>query len=660
MLRYTIPFKDNPNNSYIVEIHREDYTGEPTELKGARSCFVVTGTDEDFMYTPIRTSTATINVIDSNLLLDLYSINNQYAPVKLYKNGVLEWTGYIKPEQFTQPYVPNPQNISIDCISSIATLENIEYKQKNENGYIYLFELLQYLIGHANGGYNGIYMPPVYGTDGNALESILLAESNFSEKNMLEVLESSCKFLNWSLFELNGCIYFVDSDWNGEYKFYNEDMTFHVMKTTNEFQLTDYNGSSSNSLDIIHGFNKASVKSINNVFDEVIEDEDFDNLEVLQTWNYNGGNKEGARRIIRKFKKPEKWEMFYYNQHMKPLTLDEVKELDMNSQVAGCLEMTENSYTVAESNGEFVPSVREYTWNDLLKVTLDMYNNVLIGGNNKYKAFTVKGVNSIWKDGAFGVNMELMYFSDPEFLTVSQTIVNTDLYFMLRIGQYYWNGTSWVTNYSLFKIRHNVNTGRGYQPIKSNLNADMPYQGLNGHVIELPSDRVLIGDLEFTMFMNDPASSEVRGYIIKGMKLEYAKKDNVVEAGKDGDRIYENVVNENYMSECDEIEFEIGSYNEDGATYSKALLYDDFLTNNLFCKVVNEDVRPEELLIRRIVNRYGETKIKLTESINMTGEITPLTSMYDASMVSKRFRLTSGEWDYEQNRLVVQIQEDAQ
>ena len=126
------------------------------------------------------------------------------------------------------------------------------------------------------------------------------------------------------------------------------------------------------------------------------------------------------------------------------------------------------------------------------------------------------------------------------------------------------------------------------------------------------------------------------------------------------DRVYENVVNEAYMSACDEIEFDISSYNNDGATYSKALLGEGWLTNNLYCKVVDAMIRPEELLIRRIVNRYSETKVKLTESLKMTGEITPLTTVYDRSMVNKRFKVTSGEWDYQQNKLVVQIQEDAE
>jgi hypothetical protein len=671
-LRYRIPFKDCRNTSYEVRIYRNGYTGEVKELDGAPSCFVVSGTDEDFMYNPVRTSTATINVLDSDLLLDLYSINNQYAPVKFYKEGVLEWTGYIKPEQFTQPYIPNIESISVECVSALATLEHIGYKTQNQSGYITMMELIRYIISSANGEYRGVYLPWVYGSssemNGNVFEEIILCEENFTSKemNLLEVLEAVCKFLNWTVYDIKGHLYFVDADWKGAYRVYDEALTNYTNANGNEVfvQSVGFNGSGSNTLDIVHGYNKASVKSINNVFDEVIQEEPFDLLEVVQTWEYEEGNFEDARRAVRRFKKPMLWEMFYYDQQLNPITFEQATQMDMNSEVVGCVELTENGYRVTESNGEWVPKETDFEWEDFLKVRYDVFHS-LFGKNDRYKAFTVKGVNSVWKDGAFGLDMSLRYTTGSEMVETAGTLINTDLYFMLRIGDKYWNGTSWVDEYSKFRVGYNVNTGRGFQNIPSNKNANMPYKGLRGHVIELPNDIVLKGDLEFTMFINCPATidlagNEMSGYFIKDFTLNYVKKDGVNDEGENGDRVYENIVNETYMSEAEEIEFEIGSYNNDGATYSKALLGNGFLTNNLYCKVVEEMVRPEELLIRRIVNRYGVTKIKLTEALWMTDAITPITILTERTQPGKEFRMTSGTWDYEQCRLTVQIQEDAE
>ena len=666
-LRYRIPFKDYKNNSYVVEVHRKDYEGVVTELTGAVSCFVVSGTDEDFIYTPIRTSTATIRVIDSDLLLDLYSINNQYAPVRLYKNGVLEWTGYIKPEQFTQPYVPTPQDISVECVSAVATLEHIEYKVQTDTGYINVFDLIKYIVSSAKGGYKGVYIPHVYGSTSamntNVLEEIVLCEENFTSEEMtlLEVLENLCKFLNWTLFDIGGYLYFVDPDWDGTYRVYDEAMSAFQTTTSNSVLIQDvgFNGSDSNVLDVEPGYNKARVISKNNVFDVVIKEEPFDILEVIQEWEYNEGDFENARRAVRRFKKPMFWEMFYYDHNLSPLTLEQIKGLDINTDVVGCVELSENGYRVKEVDGEWVPNETEYDWEDLLKIRLDRNSIILNAGDNRYKAFTVRGVNSVWKDGAFGVSMEIKYTTGAEMVDTAQTLVATWLYFMMRIGDKYWNGESWVDEYSLFRIYYNVNTASGFQSIGSNKTADMPYRGLNGHVIELPSDEVLKGDLEFTMFINNPASGDLSGYFVKDFKLNYAKKDGVNDEGENGDRIYENVVNEDYMSDCDDIEFGIGSYNADGATYSKALLNDNFLTNNLYCDIVKENIRPEELMIRRIVNRYSVTKIKLTEAIQMTDVVTPLSILTERTQPGKTFRMTSGEWDYEQNRITIQMQEDA-
>ena len=666
-LRYIVPFVDSGNNRYEVRIYREDYYGEPTELVGAASCFVLRGTDEDFMYHPVRTSTATIQVLDSELLLDLYSINNQYAAVKLIKNDVLEWTGYIKPEQFTQPFVPTVQSVSVECVSALSTLEHIEYEAQTDSGYITLWNLMKYLIGSANGGYRGVYIPHVYGASsvmsGNVLSDILLCEENFTSQEMTldEVLENVCKFLNWTVYDLKGFLYFVDADWRGAYRLYDEALNSYSTVYGNEVQTQEvgFNGSDGNTLDIVPGFNKASVKSVNHVFDEVIEEEPYEILETVQTWNYDGGNTEGALRVIRQFKKPMLWKMHYYGSTlMNEITQDEAFQKNLNGDVIGCMEVEEKAWHVTESDGQWVPKETEFDVNSQLMVVL---NGAAMNYDDRYPAFSVNGVNSVWKDGAFGLSMNITYRTKYDYVTgPTFGIVATYLYFKLRIGEYCWNGQQWVEGDAKFRIMHNVNAASGFQPLQSNKNAEMPYRGLNGWIIELPNDKVLKGDLEFTMYVNNPEEAGCDAYIIRDFKLDYAKKDGVNDEGEDGDRVYENIVNEKYMSAADEIEFGIGSYNKDGATYSKALLGDKFLEDDLYCAVVGENVRPEELMIRRIVNRYGETKIKLTEALCMTDDITPLTGLSDRAVVGKRFRMTSGEWDYEQNRLTVQMQEEAE
>lgn len=63
----------------------------------------------------------------------------------------------------------------------------------------------------------------------------------------------------------------------------------------------------------------------------------------------------------------------------------------------------------------------------------------------------------------------------------------------------------------------------------------------------------------------------------------------------------------------------------------------DFLTDNLYSVIEDKLVRPEEAFIRRVINRYKATQIKLTQVIKNDGSIHPFTRLYDKS---------ADEWEY--------------
>lgn len=669
-LRYRIPFRDSENNSYEVKIFRDDYNGEVKELTGATSCFVVSGTDEDFVYTPVRTSSATINVLDSDLLLDLYSINNQYAAVKLTMNGALEWTGYIKPEQFTQPYVPTVEAISVECVCALSTLEHMEYKELNPiYGTTTLWNLMKYLISSAKGGYNAVYMPWVYGTgasvSGNVFERITLIENNFikEEMNLMEVLEAVCKFLGWTVHDVRGSLWFVDADWNGTYRRYDEDLGNYVEISGNEVLLQDvgFNGSGSNTLDVVPGYNKASVKAINNVFDDVVKDEPYDILQNLSTVLVDTfTNSDGPHGVRKQFLKPMLWKVYAYNSTGTAIGQDVVDGM-MNFQLnelLGAVLMREAVYKCkAQNDATPAEGVTDFSYDDSVQIRIAAESTAQLPTFMTFtKAITMEGENAVYADCAISIDGTFEAFFDADMAgPVKKTSKLTrSITVEVSCGGKWYNGTAWVDAYHTFTIEVDE-MGK----IKSNRTPFTPYKDISGFVI--PMD-FFVGQPVITIFcpiwLDENGSHYVTGVKVRGLKFGYAKKDGIVEEGEDGDRLYENVVNEAYMSDADEISFEISSYNADGASYSKALLDNAWLTNNLYCAVVGENVRPEELMIRRIVNRYGATKIKLTEALCMTDDVTPISVMSDRAMVGKRFRMTSGEWDYEQNRLVVQMQED--
>ena len=666
-LRYTIPFKDSENTDYLVQIFREGYNGEAKELTGAVSCFVVSGTDDDFVYTPIRPSSATIKVLDSDLLLDLYSINNQYAPVRLLRNGVLEWTGFIRPEQFTQPYVPTAEVISVDCVCALSTLEKIEYKQINNlTGVVDLWTLIKTLISYAKGSYRGVCIPWVYGSSssmtGNVFERITLIENNFikEEMTLYEVLEAVCKFLNWTVYDFKGCLWFVDNDWTGTYRMYDETLETFAEIQGNEILLQDvgFNGSDSNTLDVVPGYNKASVKALNNVFDDVVKDEDYDSLETYAnggylTKTYSSGD--GSKAVRKQFLKPKSWAVYAYKNGLLGTLynqdeLNSMGVIQLNG-VLGALLMKEAEYKcLALDDYSPTDEVTDFNYEDSVQVRVDYTSSASLNTMGLLPAVVMEGENAVYSDCAFSIDCRIDVYYDDDMTEPSKDYGSKLLNVCVQCGDRYYNGSSWVNEYSTFSIELDDNGA-----IKSNRTPFTPYKSISGYVI--PMD-FFVGKPIITVFC-PVLSTYMTGSKIRNLKFGYAKKEGVVEEGENGDRVYENIVNEAYMSDAEEITFEISSYNRDGASFSKALLDNGWLTNNLFCAVVGEMVRPEELMIRRIVNRYGETKIKLTEAICMTEEISPITRVKERSMAEKTFRMTSGEWDYEQNRITLQIQEDA-
>lgn len=680
MQRYRLPFFNYAGESLEIKFYMEDYIGEIETLTGAPSAFVVTGTDEEFVYEPVRTSTASVSIVTDSLLNDLFSVNSHHIAVKLYRGNKLLWTGYVEPEVFTQAYVSIADKLSINCISAIGTLENIQYEKQTENGFITAINLLRYIIRSANGGYEKIYIPYVYGssevnysTKKNIFDEITLAEENFTSEGMMldEVLEYFCRFFNWTLYDYEGSLYFVDADWKGEYFSYGEDLVTYEMVTPNTVLLQDIGfGGSDHTIDVLPGYNKVTVKAINNVFNELVENEDLETLKEngYQSVSYDKLSGDDVKVVRKRFLIPAKWELDSYDEDTGEK--QDPKDAMNNSFGSALLKISE--YGGKWERSDFIPDISDYSWTLAVQARVKgQQSQGKPGGAMSKDLVAIKGAKgAAWMNGALSIDGSIIVpWNDANlaFCKPSGKAGHADIVYVLRIGDKYWDGSSWVDSEAEFKIRYENESAGSPLTVKNTKSPDMPYSGLSGYIIKLPDNAPIIGDLSLKIrrtseigFTTESGAGSIKfyGYIYKNPNLNYKKKDGVVDEGENGDRVYENVVNEKFMSELDEIEFGISSYNEDGATYSKALLNGNFLTNNLYSAIEGTLVRPEEALIRRIINRYRVTKIKLTQVLKNSDLIHPFTVLYDNSMVSKKFMLLSGVWDYEQNTVTLSMIEN--
>ena len=180
-----------------------------------------------------------------------------------------------------------------------------------------------------------------------------------------------------------------------------------------------------------------------------------------------------------------------------------------------------------------------------------------------------------------------------------------------------------------------------------------------GYAIPIRKEDHLLGKIELIILRPMPndygKGGQIKRYpyytFIRDLKLQLFKVTPEQEGeDNDSDRTYENVLNENYINELDEIEFKISSHNDDGACYSKVMLGDDYLTDNLYNCILDDTIRPEEMMITRCINHYSATRIKLTQEIKERADLTPITRLSDTFLVDKNFICTGGTIDCQMNK----------
>jgi hypothetical protein len=220
-----------------------------------------------------------------------------------------------------------------------------------------------------------------------------------------------------------------------------------------------------------------------------------------------------------------------------------------------------------------------------------------------------------------------------------------DLYCILRIGEKYWNGTSWQAAGCGFSIEIDENGDAKQKATPEQIAALGTVDCFAVPILEQ-----LQGSVEFVIV---GASQNIA---LQTLKLSYDIMDNgSVTADENGDRIYTNEVNADFINELDEIEAKISSYNNDGACFSKVMLNGKYIEAHLYEGVTHRYVRPEEMLLRRIVSQYEVPKVRLSQELRQTPELLPADIITDKTQPGARFVQTGGEIDFANDTATVQM-----
>lgn len=693
-LIYKILFSTLKRKDCIIEIEKDGYAGEVIELTPSDTPFTVDIADEDFIYTPTRFSTGKIGIVGSDYLRNLFSTAYKQYRVTFKKNDVVTWCGYVKPELYTQDYSTDLFNLEIECMSAMSVLEYMDYTmEEGSEGFVTLWNLIKKCVEASGGRYDAVYIPYVYASskeaydnDENILESMTISEQNFFDEEgkamkLKEVLEEICKFLNWTCVDWRGELYFIDVDHTGKYHRYNAAMTSKIDVEINTMNVQDIGFmGSDHSLDILPGYNKVTIKDSNYPIGDIFQEEDFKSLSRL------GDNIVYAReyvvdnRVSRKmYFLPNIYRMYHYEPgtDQNPVSESDIKSMSLDDveKLYGALPIKRCNYELKQIDGKWEPDITNYNYEDLIQIRTILYpsgatigdSRYLLKSSNPILTFAKHLPTALYKDGAFAIqgSVQLVMAAEnnlPNLIPIDEMYSFGDAlpdfavppYFVceLSIGNKYWNGEKFVNEYSTFNVY--IDDGKdgkfknpvsgGFLSIKSTKTLSMPYDGLDGYIIPLAFP--IMGELSFVIkgFIGRLFTGYVNCFL-KDLKCVYQVIDGY-SGDDDTDRIYENVLNEEYINEMDEIEFKISSYNNDGSCYSKVLLGGDYLTDNLYNVILGKNKRPEDLLINRIINHYDKPKTKLTQVLTYNENLFPYTVLTDIFMKDETFINTGGTIDF--------------
>lgn len=260
----------------------------------------------------------------------------------------------------------------------------------------------------------------------------------------------------------------------------------------------------------------------------------------------------------------------------------------------------------------------------------------------------------------------------------------------LQIGDLYWNGVDWTKTKTTFKIEvisSDIEPNRldNYMNKFLNFKNNVPW-GTNishkGILIPLPDGLIkgqpiltIYKPYNFNYYIPSVEGNTVHNNVyqvyfaaIKDLKLEVV----VDVPDSDTDTEYTNIINDNYTSELDKIDFKINTYSNKKPTYS-AVAYkngnDLVYLDTVYNKALGEhqvgteradgtnsqygELNPEEQLIWKISHQYEEPSVKL--DFNLRNDI-KVYGLYSNTTLKDRYYIVDKiDTDYKQAQQAVTL-----
>lgn len=246
----------------------------------------------------------------------------------------------------------------------------------------------------------------------------------------------------------------------------------------------------------------------------------------------------------------------------------------------------------------------------------------------------------------------------------------------LQWGNLYWSGdqkkgnNGWVTTETTFKIPYmKDDAGKGDRRADATMFKNLKFInsvnwriGTNeqGYLITLPKNGVISGLPTLTVYKPfDPNFHSVKSgkdkgqhykhscVFLKDFKFKAIIGDPTFSNINDTDTVYTNVINDTYVTEFEEVNFKICTYDGKKPNYSSVAIKEGDTMKYLdttYNKATKQSLRQEEHYIYKTVNQYKEPSIILNLGLKNTFKIYGLYK--DTTIKNKNFIIDSISIDY--------------
>lgn len=236
------------------------------------------------------------------------------------------------------------------------------------------------------------------------------------------------------------------------------------------------------------------------------------------------------------------------------------------------------------------------------------------------------------------------------------------LVFLLKIGDYYWDGTQWTTTKSLFWVNLHTPTNEAgdidfsewwnkEHAIINNVSWE-DWAGTDGYKIPLTGVQLdFNSDISFELrlpskiqiYKGNKEHSGFNSYCwLKDLDISFATK--LSENYDNGDILYENIINSGSVNELKDITCKITTYPQKGMHSYSNVGYNGTLLEGMKKVGLDDEVsKPEENIVKAYYNQYSTPTIKQTMTIDLSSN---QLSRINDTYLEKYFIPLGGEIDY--------------